>query len=511
MSRKLVSDLKLLIKSFSTHCTSIQQSRSASSLAFKNAYINGQWVPAEDGRTFPVRNPANGDLISEVPDMQAKETETAVNHASDAFKRWKNYTAIERSILLKKWHDIMTKNQEGLAQIVTAENGKPLAEARGEITYGLSFVEWFAEEGKRIYGDVIPSAFQSKRLLHLKQPVGVCGIITPWNSPSAMILRTVGAALAAGCTVVVKPAEDTPLSALATCYFAEQAGIPAGVLNVVTCSQQHVSEVGRVLCQSPKVSKISFTGSSATGKILMKQSVDTVKRVSMELGGHAAFIVFNSADVDAAVVGAVAAKFRGAGQTCISPNRMLVQEEVYDEFCEKLVKVVSQFVVGDGQEDGTTQGPLIHEKAVNKVDSHVKDAVAKGGKVLIGGERHVKGPTFYSPTVIRDITEDMLVCSEETFGPLAPVIKFKNEEEAVLLANSTRFGLAGYFYSQDIRQIWRVAEDLEVGMVGINEGIIFSPSIAFGGIKESGLGREGSKYGIDEYLNIKYTCFGGIC
>ncbi|XP_071960420.1 succinate-semialdehyde dehydrogenase, mitochondrial-like [Antedon mediterranea] len=506
MSHKLFNNI-LTIRSMTSICKS---SRSAMTLALSNAYINGKWVPAEDGSTFPVKNPANGKLISEVADMTANETEAAVNHAAKAFKQWKDYTAFDRSKLLKKWYTIMTNNQEELAQILTAENGKTITEARGEIMYGTSFVEWFAEEAKRVYGDVLPSGFKSKRQLHLKQPVGVCGIITPWNFPNAMILRKVGAALAAGCTVVVKPAEDTPLSALATCHYAEQAGIPAGVLNVVTCSHKHAAEVGKVLCGNPKVSKISFTGSTETGKILMKQSVDTMKRVSMELGGNAAFIVFNSADVNAAVAGAVSSKFRGSGQTCISANRLLVQDQVYDEFCEKLTKAVEKFVVGDGLEDGTTHGPLINEKAVDKVDKHVKDAVEKGGKVLIGGERLAKGPAFYSPTVIRDINQEMAVCREETFGPLAPVIKFKEEKEALLIANSTRMGLAGYFYSQDIQQIWRVAEDLEVGMVGINESVLSAMNIAFGGIKESGLGREGSKYGIDEYLNIKYACFGGL-
>ncbi|XP_071486185.1 succinate-semialdehyde dehydrogenase, mitochondrial-like [Diadema antillarum] len=477
----------------------------------EQAFINGSWVAAKSGATYPVKNPANGNQLALVADGNAADMEEAVRVAYETFYGpWRDTTAKERSIILRRWAELMMQNQEKLAKILTAENGKPLAEAKGEIGYAASFFEWFAEEAKRAYGDVVPSPFKTKRMIFMKQPVGVAGMITPWNFPSAMITRKAAAAIAAGCTVVVKPAEDTPLSALALCELANEAGLPAGVFNVVPCSRAHAAEVGKVICESPQVAKISFTGSTNTGKILLKQAADTVKRVSMELGGNAPFIVFETANVDAAVAGTLVCKFRGSGQTCVCANRILVHEKVYDEYCQKLSAEVEKMVVGDGMDPATTQGPLINVSGMEKVEKHVDDAVARGGKVLVGGQRHALGGSYFQPTVIRDVPNDALVCREETFGPLAPIIKFRTEEEALTIANSARVGLAGYFYSNDIGQIWRVAERMEVGMVGINEGLISSDVSAFGGIKESGMGREGSKYGIDEYMEIKYACFGGV-
>ncbi|XP_070558115.1 succinate-semialdehyde dehydrogenase, mitochondrial-like [Ptychodera flava] len=474
------------------------------------AYIGGAWVPASSGATFPVLNPANGIEIGIVPDMETSDVQTAITKAHTAFKTWKKTTAKERHDLLLKWYKLIMDNQEELAKLLTAEMGKPLVEAMGEIAYGASFLQWFAEEAKRCYGDVIPAPTGNKRLVVIKQPVGVAAMITPWNFPSAMITRKVGAALAAGCTTVVKPAEDTPYSALALCELADRAGIPAGVINVVTCSRKNASAVGKLLCQDPLISKLSFTGSTTTGKILLEQSAGTVKRVSMELGGNAAFIVFDSANVDLAVQGAMASKFRASGQTCVCANRLLVQSGIHDEFVDKFSKAVRKLVVGDGFDSDTTQGPLINVRAVEKVESHIDDAVSMGAKVVCGGQRHQLGGSFFQPTVMTGVSEDMLACREETFGPLAPVVKFDTEEEALAIANGTRVGLAGYFFSNDISQIWRVAEELEVGMVGINDGLISSEVAPFGGVKESGLGREGSRYGIDEYLNLKNLCFGNL-
>ncbi|XP_038054347.1 succinate-semialdehyde dehydrogenase, mitochondrial-like [Patiria miniata] len=488
-------------------CSLHLSSRNASLLRDK-AYIGGAWVSGD--KTFPVTDPANGMEIACVPDLGVTETTDAIQAAYDAFQGWAETTAKERGVILRRWYDLMIKNQDELAQILTTEMGKPLAEAKSEILYGASFFDWFSEEAKRCYGDVVPTIMKNKRQIFLKQPVGVAALITPWNFPNAMITRKLGAALAAGCTTVVKPAEDTPLSALALIPLAEEAGLPPGVFNVVTCSRDNASDVGKVLCESPLVAKISFTGSTATGKILLEQAASTVKRVSMELGGNAPFIVFDSADVDAAVAGAIACKFRGMGQTCVCANRILVQDGVYEEFCQKLTEKVGHLVVGDGKEPGVTQGPLINEKAIEKVEKHIEDAVKRGAKVLMGGKRHELGRTFFQPTLLSDVPQDALVCKEETFGPLAPVIRFQTEAEAVALANASEFGLASYFYSNNIGQIWRVAEKLESGIVGINESLVSSEAGAFTGIKQSGLGTEGSKYGINEYLNVKYCCFGGI-
>lgn len=474
-----------------------------------DSFVGGRWLPAP--ATFPVYDPASGAKLGTVADCGVPEARAAVRAAYDAFNSWKGVSVKERSLLLRKWYDLMIQNKDDLAKIITAESGKPLKEAQGEILYSALFLEWFSEEARRIYGDIIYTSAKDKRGLVLKQPVGVAAIITPWNFPSAMITRKVGAALAAGCTVVVKPAEDTPYSALALAQLANQAGIPAGVYNVIPCSRNKAKEVGEVLCTDPLVSKISFTGSTATGKILLHHAANSVKRVSMELGGLAPFIVFDSANVDQAVAGAMASKFRNAGQTCVCSNRFLVQRGIHDSFVTKFAEAMKKSLrVGNGFEEGTTQGPLINEKAVEKVEKQVNDAVAKGATVVTGGKRHQSGGNFFEPTLLSNVTRDMLCITEETFGPLAPVIKFDKEEEAVAIANAAEVGLAGYFYSQDPAQIWRVAEQLEVGMVGVNEGLISSVECPFGGVKQSGLGREGSKYGIDEYLEVKYVCYGGL-
>nr|XP_060630888.1 succinate-semialdehyde dehydrogenase, mitochondrial [Anolis sagrei ordinatus] len=472
-------------------------------------FVRGRWLQA--GASFPVRDPGSGAELGRVADCGAEEARAAVQAAYEAGPAWSRTTAKERSVLLRKWYDLMIENKDDLARIITAENGKPLKEAQGEILYSASFLEWFAEEARRVYGDIIPSSAKDKRILVLKQPVGVAAIITPWNFPSAMITRKVGAALAAGCTVVVKPAEDTPLSALALAELANQAGIPAGVYNVVPCSRQQAAAVGEVFCTDPLVSKISFTGSTATGKILLRHAAGTVKRVSMELGGHAPFIVFDSADVDKAVTGALMSKYRNSGQTCVCTNRFLVQKGIHDAFVEKFAEIIKRELhVGYGFDEGTTQGPLINERAVEKVEKHIHDAVSHGASIVTGGKRHNYGQNFFEPTLLSNVTTSMLCTQEETFGPLAPVIKFDTEEEALAIANSANVGLAGYFYSRDPAQIWRVAEQLEVGMVGINEGLLSAVECPFGGVKQSGLGREGSKYGIDEYLEVKYVCFGGL-
>lgn len=481
------------------------------SLLRSAAYVGGSWVHSSDSATFPVLDPATGAELVQVADCGPRECREAVQTAAEAFQSWKEVSSKERSILLRKWYDLMIQNKDDLARIITAENGKPTKEALGEIVYAAGFLEWFSEEARRIYGDVISVPMKDRRALVLKQPVGVASIITPWNFPSAMITRKVGAALAAGCTVVVKPAEDTPLSALALAELAHQAGIPAGVYNVVPCSREKAPAVGELLCTDPSVAKISFTGSTATGKILLRYAADSVKRVSMELGGHAPFIVFDSADVDKAAAGALASKFRNSGQTCVCTNKFLVQKGIHDAFVKKLSALMGkELLVGNGFDEGVTQGPLINEKAVDKVELHVKDAVSQGAQVVAGGQRSHVGKNFYEPTLLSNVTTQMLCAKEETFGPLAPVIKFDTEEEAIAIANSANVGLAGYFYSQDPAQIWRVAERLEVGMVGVNEGLLSSVECPFGGVKQSGLGREGSKYGIDEYLEVKYVCFGGL-
>jgi succinate-semialdehyde dehydrogenase/glutarate-semialdehyde dehydrogenase len=472
------------------------------------ALIDGQWLGADHGDTHPVINPATGAVLTHVPDMGTAETQRAIAAADRALPDWRGKTAKERATLLRRWHDLILANQEDLARLMTLEQGKPLAESRGEVAYGASFIEWFAEEGKRIAGEVIPAPTTDKRLVVIQQGVGVTAAITPWNFPIAMITRKVAPALAAGCTSVVKPAEATPLCALALAELALRAGIPAGVLNVVTTARPSV--VGEVLTSSPIVRKLSFTGSTAVGKRLMAQCAPTVKRLSLELGGNAPFIVFNDADLDAAVKGALVSKFRNAGQTCVCANRLLVQDEVYERFTAKLVEAVAALQIGDGMADGTQIGPLINQAAINKVDKLVADAISQGAKVAWGGARHALGGNFYTPTVLTDATADMALAQEEIFGPVAPIFRFKTDDEAIQLANDTTAGLAAYFYSRDIGRVWRVAEQLEYGMVGINDGLISNEMAPFGGVKESGIGREGSHHGINEYLQIKYLCMGGI-
>ncbi|KAK7499588.1 hypothetical protein BaRGS_00009240 [Batillaria attramentaria] len=482
-----------------------------SSLLFEKAFVDGKWVTAKSGKTFEVCNPSTGDVLGTVPDMDATDTRQAIEVAFKAFQQWRETTAKERCVILRRWSDLCVENKGELARLLVTEMGKPLQDAQGEVGYGTGFMEWFGEEARRAYGDIVPSPFKNKRILIMKQPIGVCGMITPWNFPNAMITRKACAAIAAGCTVVLKPAEDTPYSALALCKLAEQAGLPPGVLNVVTSSRSNAAAVGKELCENPIVKKISFTGSTNVGKILLQQSASTVKKVSLELGGNAPFIVFDSADVEAAVTGAMACKFRCSGQTCVCANRFLVQEGIYDRFVKRLAEVMNADLrIGDGMDPATTQGPLINKAAVEKVDGLVKDAVTKGAKVVLGGQIDAKGDNFYQPTLLTDITGGMRCFQEEIFGPVAACVKFKTEEEAVAIANATQYGLAGYFFSRDIGQIWRVAEKLEYGLVGANEGLMSTPEAPFGGWKESGLGREGGKYGLDEYLEVKYVCMGGI-
>jgi len=468
-------------------------------------YLDGQWVSGS--QTISVVNPATGSVLGTVPKLGAEEARRAIDAAERAWPAWRAKTAKERAAILRKWFDLMMANQEDLAQILTAEQGKPLAEARGEIAYGASFIEWFAEEGKRAYGDIIPPHQSDKRVLVIKQPIGVCALITPWNFPNAMITRKAGPALAAGCPVVIKPASQTPYSALAMAELGERAGIPKGVLNVITGDSR---AIGAELCASPKVRKLSFTGSTETGRVLMRQCADTIKKLSLELGGNAPFIVFDDADLDAAVEGALASKYRNAGQTCVCANRLYVQDGVYDTFAAKLTEKVKGFKVGPGTEPGVVIGPLIDEPGVKKVEAHVADAISKGAKVVLGGKRDPRGGLFFQPTVLTHVTPDMLVSHEETFGPVAPLIRFKTEDEVIRLANDTEFGLSGYFYSRDVGRIFRVAEAMETGIVGANVGIISTEIAPFGGVKQSGLGREGSKYGLEEYLEVKYILLGGI-
>ena len=473
----------------------------------EQCYIDGQWLGADSGKTFAVDNPATAETLGSVPDMGAAETRRAIEAASAAFPAWRAKTAKERAAILRKWFDLMMANQEDLARILTAEQGKPLSEARTEISYGASFIEWFAEEAKRIYGDTIPGHQADKRIVVLKEPIGVCAAITPWNFPNAMITRKSGPALAAGCTMVLKPATATPYSALAMAELGERAGIPKGVFSVVTGSS---SAIGGEMTSNPIVRKITFTGSTAVGKVLLEQCSKTVKKTSMELGGNAPFIVFDDADLDAAVEGALASKYRNTGQTCVCANRLLVQDKIYDAFAAKLADKVKTMKVGNGMEAGVVQGPLIDKAAVAKVEEHIADAVAKGAKVLVGGKRHALGGTFFEPTILTGVDTTMKVTKEETFGPVAPLFRFKDEKEAIRLANDTEFGLASYFYGRDVNRVWRVAEALEYGIVGINTGIISTEVAPFGGVKESGMGREGSKYGIEDYLVVKYLCMGGV-
>ncbi|MVW85808.1 NAD-dependent succinate-semialdehyde dehydrogenase [Pseudomonas sp. PB101] len=472
----------------------------------EQAYINGQWIEADDSNRFAVTNPANGETIAEVSSLGQAETARAIAAAQAALPAWRGKTAKERSNILRKWFDLIMANQEDLARLLSLEQGKPLAESRGEIAYGASFIEWFAEEAKRIYGDVIPHDKQGRRLVVIKQAIGVVAAITPWNFPNAMITRKVGPALAAGCTVVVKPASETPLSALALAELGERAGIPAGVLNIVTGNRAR--EIGAELTGNPGVQKVSFTGSTGIGKTLMAQCAETIKKVSLELGGNAPFIVFEDADLDAAVEGAMGSKFRNTGQTCVCTNRILVQNSVYDEFTRRLVAAVNQLKVGAADVDNAQQGPLINAKAVAKIEEHISDALGKGATLLAGGKTHALGGNFFQPTVLGDVTSAMLVARDETFGPLAPVFRFETEAEAIAMANDTEFGLASYLYTRDLGRAWRVSEALEYGMVGVNEGLISTEVAPFGGIKQSGLGREGSKYGIDDYIEQKYMCLG---
>jgi len=468
-------------------------------------YVNGEWVNAASGKTIEVTNPADGSVIASVPSLSAGETRTAIETANDAQGPWRARTGKDRGAVLRKWFELIMQNQEDLAILMSAEQGKPVAESRGEIAYAASFIEWFSEEAKRIYGDTIPAFSEDRRIIVQKQPVGVCAAITPWNFPAAMITRKAGPALAVGCTMVIKPASQTPLSALALCVLAEEAGIPKGVISCVTGNAR---EIGGELTANPIVRKLSFTGSTEIGKVLMKQCADTVKRTSMELGGNAPFIVFDDADIDAAVVGAVMSKYRNAGQTCVCTNRFLVQDGVYDEFVEKLTTAVNALKVGNGLDEGNDIGPLIDDAAVSKVEALLNDGIKKGATVTTGGKRHALGQTFFEPTIVTNVTKDMALFEEEIFGPVAPVYRFSTEEEAITLANDTQYGLAAYFYGRDISRVFRVCEALDFGMVGVNQGIISTEVAPFGGMKESGNGREGSKYGVDEYLEIKYLCMG---
>ena len=477
------------------------------SLLRQQCYVDGKWIDADDGGSMPVVDPATGMPVGTAPVMHAAETRRAIDAANRALPAWRSKTARERSAILRKWQDLMLANVEDLALILTTEQGKPLSEAKGEVTIGAAYVEWFAEEAKRVYGDVIPTIANDRRLVVVKEAVGVCAAITPWNFPCSMITRKVSPALAAGCTVVIKPAEATPYSAFALAELAQRAGFPPGVLNVITGD---APSIGGEMCANPTVRKVSFTGSTEVGRLLMKQVAPTIKKISLELGGNAPFIVFDDADLDAAAEGAIISKYRNAGQTCVCANRFFVHDKVYDAFTAKLVAKVEALKVGPGTDSGVTQGPLINAEAVDKVDAHLGNAKAHGAKVATGGKRHALGGTFYEPTVLTGVTPDMQIFREETFGPVAPLIRFKDDAEVVELANRTEFGLASYFYSRDIGRIWRVAEALEYGMVGVNTGLITTEVAPFGGMKQSGLGREGAKYGIDEFIEVKYICFGGV-
>jgi succinate-semialdehyde dehydrogenase / glutarate-semialdehyde dehydrogenase len=478
-----------------------------SRLFHQQCYIDGAWADADNRAAIDVINPATQHKLGTVPNMGTAETRRAIEAARAAFPAWASKTAKERAVILRRWHDLMMANQDDLGVLMTAEQGKPLAESKGEIAYAASFLEWFGEEGKRLYGDVIPGHQPDKRILVLRQPIGVVAAITPWNFPAAMITRKAGPALAAGCTIVCKPATQTPYSAFAMAELAERAGVPKGVLNVITGA---ASEIGAEMTSNPIVRKLTFTGSTAVGKKLMAQCAATMKKVSLELGGNAPFIVFDDADLDAAVQGAIASKYRNTGQTCVCANRLLVQDGIYDEFAGKLVDAVALLRIGDGLKGATDQGPLIDMKAVAKVEEHIADALAKGAAIATGGKRHALGGTFFEPTVLTNVKPDMMVAREETFGPIAPLFRFKTEAEAIRMANDTEFGLAAYFYTRDLARSWRVSEGLEYGIVGLNTGIISTEVAPFGGMKESGVGREGSKYGIQDYAEIKYVCVGGI-
>jgi succinate-semialdehyde dehydrogenase/glutarate-semialdehyde dehydrogenase len=479
-----------------------------SSLFRQQAFIDGSWIDADSGAVFAVHDPASGALLGHAPDMGAAETRRAIAAAEAAFPLWRGKTAKERAQIMRRWFELILAEQETLAEIITAEQGKPLIEARGEILYGASFIDWFAEEGRRVYGDALPIVASDRRLLTFKQPVGVVAAITPWNFPSAMFARKVGAALGAGCTMVLKPAEQTPFSALALVELAQRAGVPAGVVNVVTALDP--APVGLELTQNPAVRKVTFTGSTEVGKILLRQAAENVQKCSMELGGNAPLIVFEDADFELALKGALATKYRNCGQTCVSANRILAHESIAQAFAQRLAEAAAGLKVGNGREEGAVIGPLIEPAAVEKCERHVADALSRGARLLTGGARHALGGTFFQPTVLAGVGEDALIFREETFGPVAPVVSFKDELDAIRLANATPFGLAAYFYSRDLSRIFRVAEALDFGMVGVNETLISSETAPFGGIKQSGLGREGSRYGLDDYLEIKYVCLGGM-
>lgn len=477
------------------------------SLLRQQAYIDGEWCDAVEGKTVDVVNPATGETLGTVPHMGTQDARRAIDAANAAWPAWRSKTARERAQILRTWYDLMMANADDLAAIMTAEQGKPLAESKGEVGYAASFFEWFGEQAKRIEGDVLESPSRSTRIIVTKEPIGVCAAITPWNFPAAMITRKVAPALAAGCPIVLKPAELTPYSALALAVLAERAGVPKGVFSIVIGDAK---EIGAEMCANPIVRKLSFTGSTAVGRTLMQQCAPTVKKLSLELGGNASFIVFDDADLDAAVEGAMASKYRNMGQTCVCANRFYVQDGVYDVFAQKFAAAVAKLKVGNGAEPGVTQGPLINDKAVDKVEHHISDALGKGARLLLGGKRHALGHSFFEPTVLADVTSEMIIAEEESFGPVAPLFRFKTEEDAIAQANATEFGLASYFYSRDIGRVFRVAEQIETGMVGINTGLISNEVAPFGGVKQSGLGREGSKYGMDDYLVIKYLCIGGL-
>lgn len=498
----------IFMRQMSTEAQEIGVRLNSSGLLRSQGLIAGKWTDAYDGKNITVSNPATGEVIVNVPCMGRKETNDAISSASDAFKSWSKMAAADRSKHLRNWYDLILAHKEELGQLITLEQGKPLKEAIGEVSYGASFIEFAAEEAKRVYGDIIPSPFVDRRLFVLKQPVGVVGVITPWNFPLAMITRKIGPALACGCTVVIKPSELTPLTALAAAELSIKAGIPPGVVNVV---MGNAPEIGDALLSSPQVRKITFTGSTAVGKKLMAGSAETVKKVSLELGGNAPCIIFDDADLEVALKGTLASKFRNSGQTCVCANRVLVQEGIYNKFADALSGAVQNMKVGDGFGEGVVQGPLINEAAVKKVESLIQDAISKGAKVLLGGKRHSFGMTFYEPTVITDVKSEMLISREEVFGPVAPLLKFKTEEEAISMANDTNAGLAAYIFTTNVQRSWRVSEALEYGIVGVNEGLVSTEVAPFGGVKQSGLGREGSKYGMDEYLEMKYVCLGNLC
>ena len=474
------------------------------SLLCTRAYVAGEWIAADDGTTFPVDNPARGDTLASVPDLGVAETRRAIEAARDAQREWAARTGKERAAILRKWYELMVANADDLGRILTAEMGKPFAEAKAEVLYGASFIEWFAEEAKRVYGETIPGHQGDKRIVVIKQPVGVVASITPWNFPNAMIARKVAPALAVGCAMVARPAAETPLSALAMALLAERAGVPPGVFSVITSKKS--SAIGKEFCENPIVRKLTFTGSTEVGRILLRQGADQIMKMSMELGGNAPFIVFDDADLDKAVEGAMICKYRNNGQTCVCANRIYVQAGVYDAFAEKLAKAVAAMKIGDGLEEGVGTGPLINMAAVEKVEEHIADAEAKGGRVTAGGKRHALGGTFFEPTIITGVTKDMAVATEETFGPVAPLFRFEDEDDVIAQANDTIFGLASYFFASDLSRVWKVAEALEYGMVGVNTGLISTEVAPFGGVKQSGLGREGSHHGVDDYLEMKYIC-----